>query len=201
MNGLEIEVKFFVLRPDDMRQRIQAMGAQSADGRLLERNWIFEDPGRRLQSRGELLRLRQDNAWHLTYKQPRADDGQFKVRHEMETTLGDGEALRAILVALGFSAVRNYEKWRETFLLGDAHLCLDQLPFGHFLEIESSAAQIRRLAADLDLDWRRRIRGTYLDLFRIVAEEMGLKFSDITFANFSGLTVNLEAYRRRFEAE
>jgi hypothetical protein len=52
----------------------------------------------------------------------------------------------------------------------------------------------------LGLPWPRRILGTYLDLFNIVAEEMGLPFHDITFANFEGLAVDMTPWRRRFEA-
>jgi hypothetical protein len=33
-----------------------------------------------------------------------------------------------------------------------------------------------------------------------VAEEMDLSFSDITFANFEGLVVDMGAWRHRFEA-
>ncbi len=200
MNGLEIEVKFFVAQPEDLLRRISASGAVGG-GRHFERNWIFDSRQGLLATRGELLRLRHDTAWHVTYKRPVEGGGdQFKVRQEMETTLADGDVLRAVFQAVGLETVRIYEKWRETFRLEGAHLCLDQLPFGTFLEIEADGAHIRSLAGDLGLDWRRRIRGTYLDLFQIVADEMRLGFDDITFANFQGLTVDMQRWRQRYEA-
>ena len=199
MDSVEIEVKFWVPRPELLVERILALGA-AAGCRVFECNWLYDDPRGSLEARGELLRLRRDGAWRLTYKLPCPEDGQFKVRRELETTLADGEVVAAVFRALGLKPVRCYEKWRQTFDLDDAHLCLDTLPFGDFLEIEATGERIRRLAAELDLPWSRRILGTYLDLFRIVAEEMHLAFHDITFANFEGLTVDLSAWRHRFEA-
>lgn len=199
MDSVEIEVKFWVPRPERLVQRIMALGA-AAGIRRFECNWIFDDPRGRLEARGELLRLRRDDAWRLTYKLPCREDGQFKVRRELETTLADGEALAAVFRALGLESVRCYEKWRQTFDLDGAHLCLDTLPFGDFVEIEGSGERIRRVAAELDLPWPRRILGTYLDLFCIAAEEMHLTFHDITFANFQGLAVDMAAWRHRFEA-
>jgi adenylate cyclase, class 2 len=199
MDAVEIEVKFWVPQPEVLVERILALGAD-AGRRVFERNWIFDDSGAGLAARGELLRLRKDDAWRLTYKLPCAHDGEFKVRRELETTLADGEVLAAVFRALGLESVRCYEKWRQTFDLDGAHLCLDTLPFGTFLEIEGSGERIRRVAADLGLPWPRRILGTYLDLFHIVAEEMNPPFSDITFANFKGLAVDMAAWRQRFEA-
>jgi adenylate cyclase class 2 len=199
MDAVEIEVKFCIPRPEALVERILGLGAD-AGSRVFERNWIFDDPGGRLMARGELLRLRRDDAWRLTCKLPCADGGEFKVRRELETTLADGEVLAAVFRVLGLTVIRCYEKWRQTFDLDGAHLCLDTLPFGTFLEIEGAGERIRQVASDLGLPWPRRILGTYLDLFNIVAEEMGLPFQDITFANFEGLAVNMSTWRRRFEA-
>ena len=200
MNGLEIEVKFFVPRPDGLRRRIVALGATS-DGRVLESNELFDDPCRSLTARGELLRLRQDTACRLTYKQPaEGRHDQFKVLREQETVVADARVMRSVFAALGLVPILVYEKWRETFRLGKAHLCLDQMPFGHFLEIEGQRDEIRGLAADLGLPWPRRIVCNYHQLFKIVADEMRLSFTDITFANFHGLAVDMRPYRHRFEA-
>ena len=200
MNGLEIEVKFFVRRPAPLRRRILDLGARTR-GRVFEHNALFDDRRRTLTARGALLRLRTDSAHRLTYKTPAEESSdQFKVLHELETTVADAAVVRRILAGLGFAPVRSYEKWRETFILDAAHLCLDRLPYGHFLEIEGDGDTIRRLAAALGFEWHRRILGTYQDLFRIVAEQEGLGFEDITFANFAGLTIDLAPLQKRFEA-
>lgn len=200
MNGLEIEVKFFVPRPAALRRRALSLGARSR-GRRFERNELFDDAGRTLADRGMLLRLRSDDAQRLTLKATAGgDEGQFKVLRECETTVADAGVLREVFQALGFVPVRIYEKWRETLDLDGAHLCLDDLPYGHFIEIEADGAKIRSLASDLGFEWRRRILGTYQDIFRIVAESEGLPFEDITFANFAGRRIDLGPLRHRFEA-
>ena len=197
---MEIEVKFFVERPEALRRRILTLGGASR-GRVFEHNEIFDDARRTLAGRGELLRLRQDTACRLTYKQP---DGvhqdQFKILREMETTVAEGQVLRVVFKALGFEKVLVYEKWRETFVKGTVHLCLDELPFGHFLEIEGPSADIRRTADELGLSWPQRIVDNYHQLFAVIAETMELQFNDITFENFQGLEVDAKIYRRRFEA-
>ncbi len=197
---MEIEVKFFVDRPQALRQRVLAIDGASC-GRVFEHNEIFDDARRSLAGRGELLRLRQDTACRLTYKQPDgAHQDQFKILREMETTVAEGQVLRAVFKALGLEKVLVYEKWRETFTMGTVHLCLDEMPFGHFLEIEGPPADIRRTADALALPWSRRILGNYHQLFAAIAEAMGLQFSDITFENFRDLAVDASIFRRRFEA-
>ncbi len=201
MNELEIEVKFFVGHPQELRRRILALGA-TGGGRVFERNEVFDDARRTLKSRGELLRLRQDTACRLTYKQPGdPSQDQFKIQCERETVVADGQVLRAVFQALGLNTVLIYEKWRETFHQDGAHLCLDELPFGHFLEIEGTPADIRRLAQTLELPWKRRILVNYHQIFGLIAESEALPFAHITFDNFRGLTLDLQPYRHRFEAE
>lgn len=200
MNGLEIEVKFFVPRPAALRRCILDTGARS-EGRVFEHNTLFDDARGTLAARGRLLRLRSDNQHRLTFKAPVPDrDPQFKVLRELETRLSDAAAMREVLAALGFHPVRVYEKWRETFTLDGCHLCLDALPFGDFLEIEGERDAIRPLARRLDLRWSRRILGNYQELFEIVAEQESLDFTDITFDNFAGRRIDLAPCLGRFEA-
>jgi len=176
------------------------MGARS-QGDVFESNVLYDDAGASLARRDALLRLRRDTAGRVTYKQPAPQaDRRFKVRAELETEVADLEVLGRIFEALGFHPTRVYEKWRETFSLEQAHLCLDRLPFGCFLEIEGPAETIVGLAAKLELPWPRRILLNYYELFAIVRREAKLAFEDITFANFEGLAIDIAPYRERFEA-
>ena len=87
---------------------------------------------------------------------------------------GDKEGLRQI-----------YEKYRETFTIKSACLCLDTMPFGDFLEIEGDKAAIRALAERLSLPWEHRILTNYLNIFATIKTNHGLGFNDVTFDNFA----------------
>ncbi|MDY6951960.1 MAG: class IV adenylate cyclase [Thermodesulfobacteriota bacterium] len=191
---LEIEVKFYLADVAGLKARILALGA-AARGRVFETNIRFEDKAKGLKARGALLRLRQDDKARLTFKSPPADpDEDFKVHRELEIQVDDFKTCQAILEDLGFHEEQTYEKWRETFALGETKLLVDTMPFGTFLEIEGEKKEIRHIAARLDLKWEERILLNYLEIFDIVRQGENLAFDDITFENFKGRPVNIESY-------
>lgn len=200
MGNLEIEVKFFLENPAAVRTAIVDLGAQS-HGRVFESNHILDKSGLALFRKGALLRLRQADETWLTYKAPpETPDGEFKIRREFEVQVSDFKAARQIMDALDFTTIRIYEKWRETFILGETHLCLDTLPYGNFLEIEGHPESIRDLSKKLGFAWKHRSVQNYHELFELVKEAYQLDFSDITFANFEGLVVDLTKLKARFES-
>ena len=145
--GREIELKFDVTDPDEMRARLDAAGARFIS-KAFEVNRIFDSRKRKLQKKGCGLRVRtsrfQDDRRadaRLTFKGPRAP-GEFKSREELELSVADAETLIAILGRLGYQQVVHYEKRRETWTLADCEVVLDELPrLGWWLEIEASTEQ------------------------------------------------------------
>jgi adenylate cyclase class 2 len=103
-------------------------------------------------------------------------------------------------MAIGFHPAHTYEKWRETFLLEDAELCLDEMPFGAFLEIESTPDHVRHLSDRLELPWKKRVLANYLTIFALIKKTEKLRFNDITFANFKAHPINLNRYATLIEA-
>jgi adenylate cyclase class 2 len=197
---LEIEVKFYAADSSLIRSRILDLGAVS-EGRVFESNIRFEDADKSLMKRRSLLRLRQDTAARLTFKSsPLETDHQFKIRRELEVEVSDFSAMQHILEELGFQKVQVYEKWRETFIFNDIHLCMDTMPYGNFLEIEGKEKQaIKALADRLSLRWEKRILANYLGMFAVIREDLNLTFSDLTFDNFKNLKVDFTEYLDMFE--
>ncbi|MBI9086748.1 MAG: class IV adenylate cyclase [Desulfobacterales bacterium] len=202
MDPLEIEVKFHLPDIPSIRNRILDLGATSR-GRVFETNIVFDDAAGSLRRSHRLLRLRSDGENRLTFKSPPPEPRKtdFKIRQETEVIVGDFTAMHRILTALGYVRETVYEKWRETFELDGAHLCVDTLPFGSFLEIEADGETIRDLAGRLGFDWKKRILLNYHALFELVKELENLAFSDITFDHFKGLSVDFTACLARAEAE
>lgn len=181
----ETEVKFYVRDLQKVRRRLLALGADLTSPRLLERNFRFDTPDRRLSAGGEVLRLRQDSHAWLTYKKAL---NSFEERTEIETGVDDFEATRELLVALGYEPTLCYEKFRETFHLDPVEVMLDELPIGCFFEIEGPTMEaVQETAARLGLSWERRVRMSYMRLFELLSQKLGLAVQDITFATFADL--------------
>lgn len=198
--AVETEVKFYLPDVPAIRDRILRLGAASR-GRVFETNIRFEDAAGSLFSRKQLLRLRQDRKATLTYKrEPAVPDAEYKTYQELETEVSDFETTRRILAALGFHEAQIYEKYRETFYCQDTCLCLDTMPYGHFLEIEGDKNNIRELAGRLQLAWQKRILTNYLNLFEEIKKRHELALCDLTFAGFAALKIDFAPVIESFQA-
>ena len=198
---LESEVKFFLADTADIRDRLRRTGARS-NGCAFETNYRYDNAANQLLAQKCLLRLRRDRCNRLTFKKPHPSGGrQVKTHEEWEIEVSDFDITHQILKALGFRKAQVYEKIRETFELDMVEICLDQLPFGHFIEIEGPPETLPAVAARLGLAWQGRILATYLQIFETLRNTLGLPFQDLTFAHFQTVDADLTAEIRQFEAE
>jgi adenylate cyclase class 2 len=194
MKSLEIEIKFYVPDIDSIRAKISSLGAELKDSGF-ETNILFDDEEMRLTQGKKLLRLRQDSRCRLTVKAPPDDvdttkTNQFKIFREMEVDVSDSRTMIAILEQLGFYPRQVYEKQRETYLFNHTELCLDTLPYGHFLEIEGGKDDIRKAAETIGLSWEKRITANYMSLFATIQKQLSLPFNDVTFENFKKMEMD-----------
>lgn len=198
-DNLEVEVKFIVPALEELRGRLLAAGATQKRARQLERNVRYDTPQEELRHQEQLLRLRQDDRIRLTFKSAALEQpgSEAKVREELEVTVSDFERMEGILRRLGFLPCQVYEKYRETFVLHGVEVVLDEMPFGDFIELEGEEASIRAVASELDLSWKERILDNYLNLMARVKRHYQLPFDDVTFANFRGRNIDLEAVLSR----
>lgn len=164
---LEIEVKYLDADHDALRLRLRELGAQCL-GRWFEANMVYDDAKRSLKAQGTLLRLRQKGErFVLTLKRASAQTSQTaKIYEEHETGIADTAGLRGILEGLGYLPALRYEKIREKWTLHGCEVCLDTLPFGLFVEIEGSEADILACAQTLALPQDKASTATYHELNR-----------------------------------
>ena len=57
-------------------------------------------------------------------------------RTEIEFGVDDFAKAKQFLEHLGYQSILVYEKYRTTYELDHAHIMLDELPYGNFIEIE-----------------------------------------------------------------
>ena len=170
-------------------ESLEAAGATLLKPRVFERNIRYDSADGSLTAAGIVLRLRQDQAVKLTYKADASVERGIVSRFEAEVELSDFETMDVILRRLGYEVALIYEKYRTTYTLAGAEIVLDELPFGNFTEIEGDAATIERVVERLGLGGRRRMAGSYVDIFADVKMGLGLAARDCTFEVFSGLDV------------
>ncbi len=176
---LEIEVKFSVSDFAPLRRRLAEAGAEPL-AEAFEENIVFDTPSRRLKEDGILLRLRRTDKAKATLKLPPGQNAPqgFKTRLELETGVADFDAMADIFRALGYPEQFRYEKYRETRRLGRARVCLDETPFGAFVEIEGEEGAIVEAASVLGLDMKQASSASYHDLNLARLKAAGLPLRD-----------------------
>ncbi len=193
----ETEIKLYVPNLATVEARLKEAGAKQVKPRLYERNVRYENADHTLTGRGIVVRLRQDDAIRLTYKEPPAtsgDDAEISDRFEAEVTVSDFEAMQVILGRLGYYPHMVYEKYRTTYELDHTEVVLDEMPYGNFVEIEGPPDAIRAVRQKIGLSEARAFPQNYAQLFENVQQKLSLGFHDLTFANFAGIDVPESAF-------
>src|SRR5437868_10329526 len=177
----ELEIKFAVADLKHLQRKLRQAGFHQVAKRQHEFNTLYDFPDHRLRLRGEILRLRKyGKQWWLTHKS-KGIEARHKSREEMETQIGDGRELEAILRALGFAATFQYEKFRAEWRDKSGQVVIDETPIGNFAEIEGPARWIDRTAKALGVRQEQYITASYAVLFELWRQS-GSKAQNMTFA-------------------
>ena len=146
---LEIEMKFPVADREQLRTKLEALGARLRDVHD-EVDHYFNAPDRDFARTDEALRLRRIGDTNLlTYKGPKLD-AQTKTRVEVEVPLGDGEAsldhMAELLAHLKYRPVAVLRKKRTLSHLEyggfPVEVCLDAVDgLGAYVELEIMAPE------------------------------------------------------------
>jgi adenylate cyclase, class 2 len=179
--GLEREIKLRFATADLARAMVVALGATPLRSRRLQEDALLDTVDGRLASRRAALRVRHEGGHSLlTFKGP-PQPGPMKVREEHETVVANGQALMAILDALGLTVCFRYEKYREEFALDDVVIAVDETPVGVFVEIEGAEDSISKTALALGRGPADYIKDSYRTLFLAARERDGLRGDDMVF--------------------
>ncbi len=193
-NNTELEVKFALTRLAGIEECLVATGGTLISKRVHEVNLRFDTPALALTQSRQVLRLRRDARSYLTYKGPGAVVDGVQRRTEIEIEVDDFDRASQFLAALGYQVSMIYEKYRTTYRFQGVSVCLDEMPFGFFMELEGEDAQsIRRAADALTLPWEAAIQESYAAIFERLRSRLGFEFRDLTFENFSGIPHPLAA--------
>ena len=154
-----------------LASRLAAEGFREVLPAQPEQSVLWDREGA-LRTQGSALRTRRyAGGTRLTWKGPKVPDALLKIRPELETAVESGEALEAILRALGFEPILRMEKVRAVWEGAGLEVCLDEAPFGCFVELEGEAAAIHAALASLGLSPASAETRSYPELY--VAHGLG----------------------------
>lgn len=149
--AVETELKLRIPATGPYRPRLEALGFRETIPAQPEISVLWDRNGA-LRAAGSALRTRRyAGQARLTWKGAKVPDAMLKIRPEHETGIEDGEALEAILRALGYEPVMRMEKVRAVWEGRELEACLDETPFGCYLELEGEPQAIRAAMEGLGL--------------------------------------------------
>ncbi len=152
MDAMEIELKVRVATLEGLEDRLRAAGFRESVPFGPEQSTLWDREGA-LREKRQAVRVRSyGGITSLTWKGPRSPDPMLKIRPEVETQVANREALEAILRALDLAPTMEMTKVRATWVAAGLMVCLDQTPFGCFVEIEGSQEAILVTRSALGLD-------------------------------------------------
>jgi len=163
---IETEVKLRIPSSDALLPLLAALSFVPVEPMQDEESTLW-DRGGELLAKGSALRLRRYGGKSLlTWKGPQQPDPKLKIRPEIQTVIADHEAMEGILTALGYLPVLRITKRRATFKRDGLEACLDETPFGSYLELEGDPQAIRLAMENLGLGISHIEPRTYVTLFQ-----------------------------------
>ncbi|MDB5177243.1 MAG: uncharacterized protein JWN75_911 [Candidatus Saccharibacteria bacterium] len=156
----EIEVKFLDINFDDVRAKLQELGAHLEQPMRLMRRSLIEMPHH--EAVKGFVRIRDEgDKVTMTYKQ-RDDEFDLHGTKEIEVEVSDFDDTVKLLDAAGWPPITYQETKRETWKLGEAEIVLDEWPWiPPYIEIEAPNEEIvRRTAENLGFIWSDAVVGS-----------------------------------------
>jgi len=178
---LEQEVKLAFGDYEAARAAVTSAGARLVASPRLQDDRLFDTRDGDIRARGCTLRIRREEGEaQLTFKGP-VQPGPVKTREETEIGVSDAAQLETILAALGLTPWFRYQKRRETYLLDNAKVEIDQTPIGVYVEIEGPPDAIHRIAAALERTPADYVLDSYRSLYAKWCERKGIASSEMVF--------------------
>jgi adenylate cyclase class 2 len=152
---VEVELKYALPDPSALKAKLEALGAV-AGPESHQVDVYYNPPHKNFLEHGphqitEWLRIRTDKerGGSFNYKLWHPVDA-FPKTHatEYESTVGDVEAVRLALEALGFTPIVTVDKRREAWMVDDIEVAFDTVEnLGQFVEFEYKGDAVDEVAA------------------------------------------------------
>lgn len=176
---IEVEYKFKV---ENKNSLVSLLDQKFKDKKPIEhqRNVMFDNPQGLMQVTDGRIRVRtlgESGNKTLTYKKPLPSENGAKREIEYEIEFMDTNSqIEKILEAMEFTPGTSYERYRTEWKIGNAHILLDEYPYGDFIEIEGLKEEIEAIAKELEFDISKGLTKPTDTLFQEWRKERDLPF-------------------------
>lgn len=164
----ETEVKFVNVNIDEVRKKLQEIGAVCEHPMVLMKRVIIDYPDERLQKSDAYIRVRDEGERiSLTYK--KFDSLEVGGAKEIETTVDSFDDTVKIFEASGLAVRSLQESKRETWKFENVEIVLDKWPWlNPYIEIEGeSVDELKKAAKKLGYRWENAISGDVMAAYRV----------------------------------
>ncbi len=159
----EIEAKFADISIEDTRKKLQDLGATLEHPMRAMRRVLIEESHHAADN--SFVRIRDEgDRTTLTFKRRTVPDDEATIDsvQELETTVGDFDTAVKIFEEAGWSYITYQETRRETWLLDDVEVVIDEWPWlNPSVEIEGSSVEaVQDTAKKLGFNWHDAVFGS-----------------------------------------
>lgn len=158
----EIEAKFLNVDHKALRAKLTALGATCRQPERLMRRKNFDFPDQRLdKEKNGWVRVR-DEGDRVTMSYKQLNSRELDGTHEVNLVIDSFDAACSFLESIGLEAKTYQETKRESWVLDDFEIELDEWPWiKPYIEVEGpDEASLREIAAKLGLDWDEVCHGS-----------------------------------------
>ncbi len=163
----ELEVKFFPVDPDELRQRLRDNGAERTHPERLMRRTQYAKRNNP-QLHGDYIRVRDEgDLVRVSLKVHANPDGAVGDQREIDIVTNDFDHAVMLIDGIGLTRTNYQENRRETWRLGGSEVTIDFWPgLAPYAEIEAATeSELELLAGLLCFDWGARRLGTVVHLY------------------------------------
>ncbi len=159
----EIEVKFTDVDIDDVRRRLEAAGAHLEHPMRDMRRALIEEDHHAVENMFIRIRDEGDKVTLCLKKKTKSlEESTIDSTYEIETTVGDFDKTIELFKVAGWHYMTYQESRRETWLLDDVEVVIDEWPWiNPYIEIEGATEDaVRAGAKKLGFDWNGAMFGS-----------------------------------------
>ena len=159
----EIEVKFVDIDIDDVRARLEKVGAELEQPMRDMKRALIEEEHHAAENMFIRIRDEGDKTTLCLKKKTKSlEESTIDSTYEIETTIGDFDTAVELFKVAGWHYITYQESRRETWRFGDVEVVIDEWPWLQpMIEIEGNSEAAVRAAADkLGFDWQTAVFGS-----------------------------------------
>lgn len=181
----EIEAKFTDVDTQEVRSKLQAIGAVLHQPEQFMRRCVFDFPDKSLMKKGGWVRVR-DEGKKITLSYKQLVDRSVTGTKEVSVNVNHFEETIQLLQEIGLENYSYQETKRETWKWNHSEITIDTWPWiPTFVEIESpTECELKEVVKQLDFDWKKATHGSveivYQQHFDVTEEEVD-HWPQITF--------------------